>query len=283
MKKQLLALLVLIISAVMVSCEKEAKEIELPKVDPKLVVYGFLSPSDSVIEIVVSKSVPYFGDQKGNIYDPVSDATVLLSSEGQTISLPFSIENGSYIVRNEAPFSILAGKTYSLQVSSPGGFYVSAATTVPSSLPNQVKVEIDSSIRTSNGFNEKIYRIQTVFLDQPNQRDYYHGITKIYQDTLKDKRYAYTICNNFKEDEGVNGQEIRLNCNYSNFYSGFDGANSFSGFSVLYTTDISYFKYHVSLDNYIEDNPFAEPSRVYSNINGGLGCLGSYLATEVEF
>ena len=155
MKKQLLALLILIISAVLVSCEKEAKEIELPKVDPKLVVYGFLSPSDSVIEIVVSKSVPYFGDQKGNIYDPVSDATVLLSSEGQTISLPFSIENGSYIVRNEAPFSILAGKTYSLQVSSPGGFYVSAATTVPSSLPNQVKVEIDSSIRTTNGFNEK--------------------------------------------------------------------------------------------------------------------------------
>jgi len=283
MRKYFKALLIFSIISILFSCEKEAKDIELPQVDPKLVVFGFLSPSDSLIEIAVSKSVPYFGVNSGSIYDPVTDAVVLLSSSNNTISIPYSIETSSYIFPNNASFPILEGETYTLQVSSPGGFYVSGKTTVPAKSPQQVRVEVDSSFRTSNGFSETVYRIVTLWQDEPGINNYYQNQIEINQDSLKSKEYSFTVCSLFKNDQGANGQELSINCNYSNYYYENNSMAGIQGNSILYTTDISYYKYHVSLNNYVEDNPFAEPSRIYSNIEGGLGCLGSYLVSKVEF
>jgi hypothetical protein len=47
----------------------------------------------------------------------------------------------------------------------------------------------------------------------------------------------------------------------------------------LLETDEHYFRYHDSRLNDEGDNPFAEPNIMYSNVNGGLGCFGSYVKT----
>jgi hypothetical protein len=41
-------------------------------------------------------------------------------------------------------------------------------------------------------------------------------------------------------------------------------------------TDENYFNYHRSVTNFQDDNPFSEPTPVYTNITGGLGVFGSY-------
>lgn len=265
------------------SCEKEATNIELPHVDPKLVVYGYLSPDDSLIEISLSKSVPYFGNNTGNIYKSVVDATVILSSEGRSIQLPFSFESETYKTNNDINFPILAGKTYTLQVNSPGGFSVSAETTVPQSAPIQASVQIDSTIKNNRGFTEKIYRITTRFNDIRGRRNFYESSTGIYQNGLRDPSTAFFICNRYLSDENEDGKEYAFTCEYSNYFDDNNSIQGIKGRASINMTDVAYYKYHVSLANYTDENPFSEPSRIFSNIEGGLGCFGSYVNTTVEF
>jgi len=50
---------------------------------------------------------------------------------------------------------------------------------------------------------------------------------------------------------------------------------------VLLNVDVHYYKYHKSLSSNNEDNPFAEPTLIYTNINGGLGVFAAYNKTMV--
>jgi hypothetical protein len=46
---------------------------------------------------------------------------------------------------------------------------------------------------------------------------------------------------------------------------------------MVYNADVNYFKYHRSLQQRLDtENPFTEPSIIYTNIKGGLGCFGAY-------
>lgn len=52
---------------------------------------------------------------------------------------------------------------------------------------------------------------------------------------------------------------------------------------VLYTVDYPYFKYNQTLNKEIStrDNPFAEPTIVYNNIESGIGIFGGYAIDSV--
>ena len=51
MKKQIVHILI-IMMILFLSCEKDA-DIKLPEEDPKLSVYGFISPEDTITSVVV--------------------------------------------------------------------------------------------------------------------------------------------------------------------------------------------------------------------------------------
>jgi len=44
----------------------------------------------------------------------------------------------------------------------------------------------------------------------------------------------------------------------------------------LFTTDYHYYQYHTTIENYESGNPFAEPSRIYSNVENGYGVFAGY-------
>ena len=44
----------------------------------------------------------------------------------------------------------------------------------------------------------------------------------------------------------------------------------------LLTTDYHYYQYHISINNYESGNPFAEPTRIYSNVENGYGVFAGY-------
>jgi len=50
----------------------------------------------------------------------------------------------------------------------------------------------------------------------------------------------------------------------------------------LALTDIHYYNYHRSVFNFDGENPFSEPSPVYSNIEGGLGVFAAFNGSTIE-
>jgi hypothetical protein len=67
------------------------------------------------------------------------------------------------------------------------------------------------------------------------------------------------------------GGYFNNNLNYD--YTSYE---SIIAYGYLFNTDEPYYRYHQSLRNSNNDNPFAEPAPVYSNITGGLGVFAAY-------
>lgn len=261
------------------ACEQEVDDIPLPQSDPKLVVYSYISPSDSLIQVEVTKSIPFFSGAKNlDVDEAVTDATVQISSNGSAVQLPYDPSSRSYRIANNTSFPILAGQSYFLTVTAPGGFSVNASTRVPKTSPELPTVSLDSTIRESDGFQEKRYRIITKWKDVAANNNFYHFSLK------PENFFGEGYCNDVFSDEGKQGMEISRSCSYTTFFDPtFPNSSSFNGTVYVLTTDVEYYKYHESYYRYNDENPFAEPVRIYSNIEGGLGCFGSYLEQEVSF
>ena len=50
---------------------------------------------------------------------------------------------------------------------------------------------------------------------------------------------------------------------------------------MLLSCEKSYYDHHRSVQNFDNNNPFAEPSLISSNINGGLGCFAAYNRSSI--
>jgi hypothetical protein len=114
------------------SCVTDAN-VDVPEVDPKIVIQGFLSPQDEEIQIRVSKSKPVFGIADEGSYF-VEDAVVRLMSNTDTTILEYDPQLQIYSV-SQLDYPIEGGRTYSLVVSAPGLKSVYATTTVPAITP----------------------------------------------------------------------------------------------------------------------------------------------------
>lgn len=263
------------------SCEKDA-DIELPKTSPKLVLYSYISPSDTFIEVQLTKSIPFFGKVDYNAENkPVTDAKVEIIGNGQSAIIPFDFGKERYIIANGQKISIIAGMTYQLKVSAPDGFSCSATTKVPLIAPDQITVQIDSSIRNYDGYDEMEYRIISKWKDVAGISNFYNHIVEI---SYENSGGGYSACSAILSDENKDGTIINQNCITNAYIDPFNPqGRNLSGKVLLLTTDYSYYKYHESLSRYEDDNPFSEPVQIYSNVDGGLGCFGSYLKKSVDF
>ncbi len=273
--------LLILLFALFIGCEKEVDNIPLPKAEPKLVVYSYISPSDSIIEVEVFISATFFGDNKSrDIREAVRNATVVISSNSNSVLIPFNDSSNTYFIYNNEAFPILAGEQYNLVVSVGKEFSCNSTTTVPLRKPDQLTIKIDSTIRNSSeGFEELIYNHIIRWNDIPGIPNYYQFKMNI------DKGSAFSggDCNEIFSDLNNDGNFMARSCSYStvSFFAG--PIEGIEGTIYLLTTDFSYYKYHKSLEGFDSENPFTEPVKIYSNINGGLGCFGSYLEQSVNF
>ena len=277
MKKPLITTFCALLILAFNSCEKEVTNIELPDEDPKLVVYCYLTPSDSLIEVDVSKSASFFGKKKTEVLGkPVTGAVVVLSNGQRSEQLDFNPDLQRYTLPQNDNFRIEAGRTYYLKVSAAGGLSCEAMTTVPARQPSNLRVELDSSEHAEGGFKTIKYRIISRWQDASAVNDYYHLAVSL---GGAQSLYPQTVCASFLTDQQKNNNnEIVSSCIYEVFtYEG--GMSNISPLDSVYllTTDHEYYSYHESYYRYDDGNPFAEPVQIYSNIKGGLGCFGSYL------
>lgn len=305
MKKIFLCSFLIISQFFLLSCESLIKEIDpsfLPETDSKLVVACFISPQDTVLSAKVTETKLLIGTT-GDIRDDITNATVSLSDGSKSIRLVYSQKLGYYrALPSELP--ILVGKTYKISVNTPDGRQVSSSTTVPN--PIAIKeVKIDSTkvndFQQGNSVTDTEYDVKVIWQDKVGEPNYYRAISEfvfLYRivDSINKKvinaPVSAIVDLRTLDDKDNDGKLLSLNRAYlpTNIGGNIQGQDAnlktrLDKIKVgLFQTDIHYYNYHTSLRRQRENNnPFAEPVLLYTNINGGFGCFGAYNATWQEF
>jgi hypothetical protein len=287
--------LIAVISISCFSCETLVNDVDpdlLPRSDSKLVVHGYLSPQDTVISIAVNLSTQLIGGSLNlgnNTTVSLSDATVTLSNQGKSISLPFDSKSGTYRIKATA-LPITEGKTYELKVVR-NGETAESSCTVPKVVAIQSIRKDSVEARASSSLKDYLYHI--VWKDPEGQVNYYRVGGYIFQ-TQRVQTGPTTFENmpniqplNFREnnrsgefitDERTDGLLlVSIAGRAYTYYS--QGPSPFTNQYIelmLLSCEKTYYDYHLAVRNFDGNNPFAEPSLIPSNIKNGLGCFAAY-------
>ncbi|MFN4147418.1 MAG: DUF4249 domain-containing protein [Runella sp.] len=309
MKKELLLLLSLGLAA----CETLVNDVDpsrLPSSGGQLVVHGYLSPQDTVIQVSVSLSQKVLGQSPSNAFGSPSaisipGATVTLTHENKSVNLAFKLNERFYTTAAQN-IPIVAGQTYHLKVSYQGQT-VTSSCTIPQAVPI---TEVRQDSVAAQGFmiggtnpnlpKDRTYKI--FWQDPAGQANFYRvegylvGKQRVRQSNgqIKIQEFINFInfdwqrrrSNNLYSDDRLDGKTLsssegRLNyflltSNRNDYVAGTGQVNL-----LLISCDKAYYNYHRLLENYDDDNPFAEPTLLPSNIQGGLGCFAGYNQSRV--
>lgn len=300
----------------LVGCESLVTDVDkgdLPQVESKLVVQCFISPQSARINVVVTESIPLFAepDLKGGV---IPNAVVKLSDGTREAVIPFDTANQLYSADKSA-LAILPGKTYFLSVVN-GIRSVKATCTVPATAVVPTTYKIDTSFSGSISARDTLLTVKYNWNDIAGQTNYYRVRAALdleysvpeevsaggeFKERRVRNRFNFnwddTIGrNDFRSDVNLDGTEFsspigRVNLpdplSYSSngaVYTSYPKSKIISITMEVYNTDEHYFKYHRSVQTRGDsDNPFVEPSLIYTNIEGGLGCFAAYNSGQLVY
>lgn len=252
------------------SCEQDAN-VDVPEVDPKLVINCFITPQDSILRANISMSMPVFGSTTNN--GPITDATVTLYGNSSSVVLSYNANTYSYEA-SSAAFSILAGNEYHIVASVPSGLNADAYTTVPSAPVNFTSSMSDTITNQDQSGYEGQARITYSFSDPGGQQDFYRLVPYhiIYSQWSIDTNFQRAGWELFT-DENADGTTISRN--FTSYYYAYNGDSIVAIDLYFMHGNYDYYSFHKSIENYSGDNPFAEPTLIYSNVNNGLGIFAA--------
>lgn len=280
-------------------------ESKLPHVKSKLVVHSFISPQDTALYVMVTESVPIFGEVEvgtGQRDRVISKATVSFSNGAGKIDLKYDPVNQLYSAPTSS-FPIQPGHTYVLQVTD-GERSVKATTTVPEQSAAISSYRMDTIYARSGFFAsiaDTLLTMRFSWRDLSGKQNYYRArsllnVSDISEQLDNDGKVirqisTYTLMwkNSFISDNNLDGsllssEEARYSLSNigwigppRNTYPRYRRKINFVDLELYHTTK-EYFDYHRSVQtaNRADDNPFAEPGITFSNVEGGLGVLASY-------
>lgn len=265
------------ILAFLSGCEDDVRNVKLPEFGQKLVIASYISPSDSDSYFYVNSNRRIYGELNqtepvGNLSGTISDGTDEVILDTATNGLKLS--KGKLRIQN--------GKTYTLNIESDRGLSADAVCIVPEKRDFYLHADTFSILHEVQNYKPwRELRINVSFTDYPDEENYYrlrgeftgyytspvsHYYFNSYEPLYFEKEY-------FTDSDADNDRQIFIS-------SGIPSAGYFDSAFIkinLLNTEKSYFLYHKSLEKYNqEDNPFTEPTPVYSNVNRGLGIFTSY-------
>lgn len=263
----------------LLSCTKEAK-VKLPDTKPLPVMYSYICPADSVIKLKLLYSSPLYGADQVDILAPVSDGDVKISSAQGTAQLIFNPITRYYELQTNT-YPIVPGQIYKMTVTTSSGDVATAETQVPlTDIPiNAVTAETI----TATGSTYDLINVS--FTDEPGRLNYYrigalHAYAYTFQpDTIADDTRICKLYSDINHDGG----NVSLDGRYAlrNDSAAYYSTEYYDVF--LFNCSESYYNFHKSLLNYTGDNPFAEPTLIYSNVKGGFGCFGAYTRNMLRY
>lgn len=249
-------------------CKKEAN-IKLPEVESVPVIYSYISPADTTIRVLITMSQPLYQQNSTGPDEPVTDAEVIISGNQGEAELNYNPNTGRYELSSQS-FSIFPGEKYHLKTWLKNGKFAEAETTVP-----QDFVPISSaSYEKLKGQYSEFNRINCKFSDVAGKQNYYS-----FQYAIKRLSFngdtMYGAPPNYKLITDQNRDGAELGIFMDDYNAGSDSLN-LAFLLVLRNCNRDYYLLQNSIQNYLEGNPFAEPTLVYSNIKGGLGVFAAY-------
>jgi hypothetical protein len=269
-------------------CETDADNVRVPGFEQKLVVTGFLSPSDTVSFINVRSNWPIYGLVDTEL--GIGNITGYLSNGTEEIQLE-TIENGFRL--DHRLMDIEYGRRYALRVVSDKGLTAEATCNVPGKKSFVLQADTFSvKVNTywSPDPNDRQVFLKVSVIDIAGEENYYslgiRGWTKSPVLTgYSGPVYSINASGPYfiRSDKNIDGQKITWDNTYANF-NYFYKADSASLVIYLYHTEKDYYLFHRSLNSYGEgDNPFSEATPVYTNVKGGLGVFTSYTVDSLVF
>lgn len=256
------------------SCIEVAKNIDLPESTPKLVVQSYLSPSDSAVALILSWSKPTNGIAATEEYKYETNAVVKIIDGSNEYILNYNPTYKCYFT-TQNQVNIIPGKEYKLSVEVPNNQKIYASCTIPT-LPN-IKVELISFDSSATEWGEMQYIKKFRYTNlSTNENNKYFVFTRIGKSLDYNTNDTITIYGYNDIEKIEKGKSITFSY-YDYSYNDSPYNTRFPDDSIIvYQVDESYYRYHLSLYNNTDGDPFAEPSITYSNVQNGLGVFCAY-------
>lgn len=279
---------IFLVLSMLTACIRDA-DVTPPDAKQKLVIACFISPQDSVIKATVQRSFLIGSTVRED--DKVSNAQVILSDGSASVFLAYNDTDNDYTADADL-FPIQAGKTYHLSVSTPDGLKAKGSCTIPVSINTSMEAEVDSS--ESNWNHDYIYyTMRARWTDIPGEANYYRVFAEVVTKSKYewdpaskppmvssypfDFNYLVPVYSDINRDGGnFASEEDRTTSTFNskNTSSSYVTLDKYINLHLM-NIDRHYFEYYRSKENFSED-PFSEPSNIYSNIEGGLGVFAGY-------
>ncbi|GGK62962.1 DUF4249 domain-containing protein [Rufibacter glacialis] len=276
------------------ACETTV-EMDVPAHTPKLAVQYNLNTDAPNQSLIVGRSQPVLASDDLWRDGLVNNAIVTIKDQNGVLRQGFvfkpfevGITQGSYKPTNG--FSPVPGQQYVLSISAPGFEPIEGRLTQPTEVP-VVSAAFEPVRQTNHSELRGLLKLQ--FNDPPAGRNYYRFFLKLYDAQGKLIGSLYSD----RENEGILDEEVEQISVGKVFDDGWAkaGVISFSDLVTTYpgnnqtakylevtlqhlTPDL--YLYERSRENYTEDNPFAEPLNLHSNIRNGYGSFGGITTTK---
>ncbi|CAG5067761.1 hypothetical protein DYBT9623_00484 [Dyadobacter sp. CECT 9623] len=313
---------IVLLTIYLTSCESLVTDIppsKLPQIESKLVINSIISPQLPFINVIVSESAPMFNGA-GAVEKSLDNATVLISDGINEMQIPYDSANKIYSLP-QSQFPIVPSKKYVLTVSD-GKRNVSAECTVPGKVPVIKSYAFDTLLILSSIYQnidplnkDSAITLNIAWQDIPSDTNNYKVHALIDFDynvaapklngVFVEKRIVVqhkfnwrwrTEKNEILSDNHLNGAILNSPVGKVNLPQQSERTNKDGSKVIVYPNtkikevlmsvfniDINYYKYQRSLEiRNSSDNPFAEPTLVYTNVKGGLGCFGAYNAAQIK-
>lgn len=260
----------LVFAFLFASCERDA-DIPLPKADPKLGLFAFLSPG-SPIEVMLVKVKPIFGSGPNTGPEYIPNGTIVLS-DGTDTSILVLEPGGKFYVEPVPKLIIQKGRTYSVWASAPGLPSVSASCVVPKQGVNTHSINHYGSLQG----DDSSFQLSMFWQDLPGQDNFYR-VTAESIDSLNNSgfnSYPFGFNSNFQTDFSNDGKVLQSGI--GTYQTSPVDVRTRWVISSLITCETHYYRYHLNLETTSGGNPFVEPSSLYSNVKDGVGCFGAYI------
>lgn len=258
---------------VLMGCEDVATNVKMPPAEKKIVVQCFISADDEIIKAMVTWSKPVLGTTVNAEPEVIMDAKVVIDGGGKKETMKWDAVLKLYQL-DSSFFNIEAGKAYTLSVTLPNGKNVSASCAVPASKNTSLSLTRRDTVPKDFGSLEITCTFN--YMDHDGLHTNYYRLAG--QAIYSNPGDGPSVNGDFKKDT-----ELISSNTYKVMYS----ENSFNKpekvKAWIINCDLNYFEYHKTLQGaQYNMGLFSEPSIVYSNVNGGLGCFGAYSSFEIE-
>ena len=308
--------LLLIIAAVLASACETTLNVELPDHPPQMTVNGFFRPG-AVWEVQLNEARSV-ADGEAAIRN-ITNATVEILHDGGTPLRLLYAGSGFYRALSASPFP---GRTYTVRATAPGYEPVEATDTVPDPVPVTFVYQITRLDTLLENISADID--VTIQLDDPPDQDEYYRLFVLYRVVEKRTgEYAFFTYQFKVDDEAIlaeNGDPFEFDTGGANTLFNavfndalFDGEHREITLSLspiinitrrdatgellfepggtlqvyFYNVSKTYYDYSTTFDLHdeVEDNPFAEPVQVHTNVENGFGIFAGFnrYLLEIDF